>query len=160
MTDPNLALVSQAVAEQPELLLPVSGQLVDLRQPAQVADALEQVRQAVRELGELRGLLESVLRLEGQRLGTKTLRLGDVEATISGGSKTEYDGNRLRIVLREAGLPEERLNEAVPAIVTVTHKPNAAVLRQLSAGNELYADLIAGCRTTVEVPWRVSTRRR
>lgn len=153
-TDDDLQGLDLAIQEQPERLLPLLGQLVDLRDPADVAHALDDVRGAKRQLDEVRALLEQVLRLECQRQGTKTLHFGDVDAIVSGGSRSDYDIERLVAELRAAGLPEDRLAQLV--VETVSWKVDQRVARQLAAANPAYRDAIDRCRTTTPAPWRVS----
>lgn len=156
MTD--LELVQQHVQEEPTLLLPYTGAIVDLREPAEVARALSDVRDLKRRLDELRALLEGVLMLELQRQGTKTLHLDGVDAVVLGGPRAEYDAELLMSRLRACGLPEERVAQAV--VATVTYKPNAAVLRQLAGANDDYRRAIDASRTTVDAPFRVSLKPR
>jgi hypothetical protein len=104
----DLELVATQVDETPTVMLPLTGAVVDLTKPVEVARALQDVRDMKRYLDDFRGLLEGVLRLEAQRQGTKTLHLGDVDAVVSGGEKAEYDTELLQELLRAAGLPEER----------------------------------------------------
>jgi hypothetical protein len=158
MSDHGLELVAQHVSEEPTLLLPYTGTIVDLREPAEVAQALADVRDLKRRLDELRALLEGVLRLEAQRVGTKTLHLEGMDAVVSGGPRAEYDAELLMSRLRACGLPEERVAQAV--VQTVTYKPNAAVLRQLAAANQDYRRAIDASRTTVDAPYRVSLKPR
>ncbi len=156
MTD--LELVQQHITEEPTLLLPYTGAIVDLREPAEVAQALSDVRDLKRRLDELRALLEGVLMLESQRVGSKTLHLEGMDAVVSGGPRTEYDAELLMSRLRACGLPEERVAQAV--VATVTYKPNAAVLRQLAGANADYRRAIDASRTTVDAPYRVSLKPR
>jgi hypothetical protein len=156
MTDPGLEMVAAQVEETPTIVVPVTGQLVDLTRPVEVAGALHDVREAKRLLDELRALLEGVLRLEAQHQGTKTLHLGPLDAVISGGTRNDYDADVLQQLLRDAGLPEERLSEAVQQIVT--YKVDQRVLKQLAAANPAYAAAIDQARTTVETPWRVTVK--
>lgn len=158
MSDPGLELVQQHVSEEPTLLLPYTGAIVDLREPAEVAQALADVRDLKKRLDELRALLEGVLRLEAQRVGTKTLHLEGMDAVVSGGPRAEYDAELLMSRLRAAGLPEPRVAQAV--VATVTYRPNAAVLRQLAAANDDYRRAIDASRTTIEAPYRVSLKPR
>lgn len=144
------------VAEDPETLLPWTGELVDLRNPADVADALEQLREEKARLDQLRALLEDVLRLEGRRQGTKTLHLGHCDAVISGGSRTDYDIPELNRLLEDAGLPMERLGKLI--VTTVTYKVNAAVAKQLAAANMTYAIALEQTKTVTPAPWRVTIK--
>jgi len=156
VTDHGLELVAQHVSDEPTLLIPYTGAIVDLREPAEVAQALADVRDLKRRLDELRALLEGVLRLEAQRVGTKTLHLEGIDAVVSGGPRAEYDAELLMSRLRACGLPEERVSQAV--VATVTYKPNAAVLKQLAAANPDYRRAIDASRTTVEAPWYVTVK--
>jgi hypothetical protein len=152
----ELEQVAQQVDAEPQLVLPVTGEIVDLREPGQVARALDDVRDLVRKLGELRALLETVLRLEARRQGTKTLHLGAVKAEVTGGERPEWDVPALVDGLRAAGLPEERLRELVTA--TVAYKVNARVATSVAASNPAYAEVIANARSTVPAPWRVTVK--
>lgn len=153
----DLASVELAIEQAPEIMVPLLGELVDLREPDQVAAALEAIRAAKRILDEARGLLEAALRLEAQRQGTKTLHLGNVDAVVSGGETVSYDCERLQEALRAAGLPEERLAQVV--VETVSYKVDQRVARQLAAANPAYAEALEACRIVAPAPWRVSIRR-
>jgi hypothetical protein len=153
----DLEPVALRVAENHDFLVPYTGELVDLTDPTQVAQALDHVRDTKRLLDEARALLEGALVLEAQRQGTKTLHLHKLDAVISGGERVEYDALKLQLLLRELGLPEARIAEAV--VEQVTYKPNGSVLRQLAGANPDYADAIEACKTKVDVPWRVSIKR-
>lgn len=153
----ELAMVALQVEETPEIVLPLSGEFIDLRKPPEVARALDSVRTLVTQLGEVSRLLETVLRLEGQRVGAKTLHLPPYKATISGGEKNEWDIELLRDGLREAGLPEDRLSAAV--IEEITYKVSNTVIRQLASANRAYAEVIDQARTRVPANWYVRVER-
>jgi hypothetical protein len=153
----ELEAIALRMEEQPLQLLPTTGELVDLRVAGEVARALDEVREGIRRLGELRSLLETVLRLEARRQGTKTLHLaGGLVATVSGGERVEWDIERLAEGLRGAGLPEDRLAQLV--VETVEYKVDQRVARQLAAGNPAYAAAIDAARSTAPAPWRVSVK--
>jgi len=152
----TLEHVEAQITETPTVVLPFVGTIVDLREPVEVAEALTHVREVKRQLDELRALLEGVLRLEGQRQGTKTLHLGPLVAVISGGTRPEYDPDLLIRGLEAAGLPEERIWAAVKQVVE--YKPDQRVLRQLAAANPDYAAAIDRAKRTVETPWRVQVK--
>jgi hypothetical protein len=152
-------LLEQALAQveaEPELVLPGSGEVVDLREPAQVAYGLQALRELKRQLDGLRSLLEALLRLESMRQGTKTLHLGSLEATVSGGDKLEWDVDLLGAGLRKAGCPEERIDELVQ--IKIKYRVDAGIARQLEAANPRYAAAIAAARRRVPAPWRVSVK--
>jgi hypothetical protein len=146
------------VAEQPLIVLPITGEQIDLREPAQVAGALDQVRDLEQRLRGLRHLLSNVLRLESVRLGTKTLHLdGNWTAVVSGGSRPEYDTELLQHRLHAAGLPEDRLTDLIQPVVT--YKVSAQVARQIAGANPAYAAALREARTDVPAPWRVAVTR-
>lgn len=139
-----------------ELVIPWTGEIVDLGEPAQVARVLETVRALKRDLDEARALLEDVLRSESERQGTRTLHLGTLDAVISGGERVEYDELELARELRAAGLPEERLAELI--VETVTYKVDQRVARSVAASNPVYAAAIERCRRVVPAAWRVAIK--
>jgi hypothetical protein len=152
----TLEHVEAQINETPTVVLPFVGTIVDLREPVEVAEALTHVREVKRQLDELRALLEGVLRLEAQKQGTKTLHLGPMDAVVSGGVKPEYDIELLQERLRAAGLPEERLSEAV--VETVSYKVNQRVLKHIAGANPDYAVAVEAARTWVESPWYVAVK--
>jgi hypothetical protein len=152
----ELDQVALKVAVDPDLVLPTTGEVIDLRDPAQVAHGLDSVRYLVRQLGELRKLLETVLRLEGQRQGTKTLHLHGFKAEISGGETVEWNISALRGALEAAGLPDERMRELIKA--EVVYKVNASVAKQLASANPEYAKAIDHAKSMVPAAWRVSVK--
>ena len=152
----DLELVAVQMEETPLIMVPLTGQLLDLTSPLEVAGALRDLRDVKRQLDELRSFLEGVLRLEAQRQGTKTLHLGALDAVISGGTRADFDVELLASLLQEAGLPEERLRAAI--VETVSYKVNQLVLKQLAGANPDYAAAIELAKTTVETPWRVTVK--
>ena len=152
----DLELVAVQMEETPLIMVPLTGQLLDLTSPLEVAGALRDLRDVKRQLDELRSFLEGVLRLEAQRQGTKTLHLGSLDAVVSGGIRREYDAELLTVLLREAGLPEERISEAI--VETVSYKVNQLVLKQLAGANADYAAAIELAQTFVDAPWRVTVK--
>lgn len=136
-------------------VVPVTGEVLNLNVPADVARALAFVRSARAQLNDARKVLEDVLLEESKRMGTKTLRFGDTTATVAGGPETNYHIDVL-LELTEAGLPEERWAELVTT--KVDYKVNASVAKQLAASNEVYAEIIDRARFTVDKPRRVDVK--
>jgi hypothetical protein len=157
MATDELQSLELMIAEQPQLVVPLTGELVDLRKPDDVADVLEQVREMKHQLDNARGILEQVLRLEAARQGTKTLHLADCTAVISGGETVEYDGAELARRLEQAGMPADRVHQVVELIVT--YKVNAAKAKAAASANPAYAAAVEQTRVVKPVPWRVSLRR-
>ncbi len=93
---------------------------------------------------------------ESARQGTKTLHAGASSIVLSGGPTDEYDPLELMNYLRNAGLPEQRVDDAVTTIID--YKVNRSVLRQLAAANPEYADAIEQAKRTVEKPMRATIK--
>ena len=149
--------LDDVLAERSMLPVPLTGQLVDLGDANEIASAVDGVRQAEQQLAEVRRFLTDVLRLHAAKLGTKTLHLDDCDVVISGGHKVEYDAQQLADELRQAGLPEERLEQVIVAVVT--YKVSQRVLNQLAAANPTYKEAIERCRRVVPVPWQARVER-
>lgn len=139
-----------------ELVLVTTGELIDLSNTRQVVDALEHIRRLEYELRETKKALTEAVAEECQKQGTKTLHLGDVSAELTGGSKVEWDMDRLAH-LKDLGLPDDRWN----ALVTIeqTYKVNAAEAKRIAAANTAYANVIETARQVVPASYRVSVRR-
>jgi hypothetical protein len=154
--DRSLELAILQLDDSPEIVLPLTGQLVNLRQPLQTAQALRDVRDLKRQLDEVKMLLEGALRIEAARQGTKTLHLGPVDAVISGGRAADYDAELLQERLRQVGLPEERIAEVV--VQTVSYKVNQRVLKHITGANPDYAVAADAARTIIDTPWYVTLK--
>ena len=113
------------------------------------------MRRLRRDLDEVRAVFEDALRLVSERVGTRTVRLGEL-TVVSGGKQTEYDpevGRRLRA----AGLPEARLSELI--VETVSYRVDQRVSLSVAASNPRYAAVLERCRRSVPAPWRVAIKR-
>ncbi len=144
-----------AVTQSQELVNVETGE----RLPATVANAAA-VLQAARSMKErLNDVVASAtlyLVSESARRGTKTLNVGNVSVTLTGGAGVAYDAEDLMEALRIAGCPEDRIEQAV--VATVSYKVNRAVLRQLGAANPDYQAAIELAEMPVETPWRASVK--
>lgn len=137
-------------------IVPLLGLVVNLNDPSEVAKAMQAVRNAKRQLDEVRADLERVLVDEAARQGTKTLHLDKAEVTVTGGPTTVYDQEEL-LKLIDAGLPHERYDALVKAKVEyVVDKRVIAQLR--GSGNERYVEIIDNAAQEVERPYRVSVK--
>ena len=151
---------AELVVAEPErpttLVVPGTGELVDLAKPADVVRALEAVRSFKAKLDDARRILEEAILDESIRQGKKTLSFGSVGAVISGGPETRYDVEELR-KLADLGLPEDRMGELI--VETVDYKVDARVAKQLEAANPAYAEVIQRARTVVPKPAYVKVTR-
>lgn len=136
-------------------LVPWTGEVVPLEDPAKVALAWNEMREYELAIRRLRPVLAEALADHARRLGTKTLRFGATELKLSGGpgSETTWDIETLE-ALRELGLPEDRWHDLVTE--TVSYKVNANVAKQLAAVNPDYARIIEAARIKSDRPWKVS----
>ncbi len=88
--------------------------------------------------------------------GTQTFHAGDVTLSLSGGSGVDYDAEALVDTLTEAGCPQDRIEQAVTAVVS--YKVNRAVLKQLAVANPDYAAAIELAEVPVVRPYRASVK--
>jgi hypothetical protein len=119
---------------------------------ANAAHALKAARDMKVRINYLVDEATRYLVAESARVGSKTLHAGDETITLSGGVMQEYDAHDLMEALRTADCPEERIEEAVVAVIT--YKVNRSVLRQLAAANPDYKAAIELAVRDVERPWR------
>jgi hypothetical protein len=122
---------------------------------ANAAVALAAAREVKRRADEAIRFLTGFVVEESRRQGTKTLRTDAGKLEVSGGPKTVYDPADLAQALRDAGVPEERVDAAVRQ--EFTYKVDHAVLRQLVAANPAYAAAIKSVARTEEKPFQVKT---
>ena len=141
----DLQLVAVQIDETPLIMVPLTGQLLDLTSPFEVAGALRDVRDVKRQLDELRAFLEGVLRLEAQRQGTKTLHLGALDAVMSGGTRATTTSSCSPSCSTRRDCRRNGLREAI--VETVSYKVNQLVLKQLAGANPDYAAAIELCET-------------
>lgn len=143
------------IHDQDDVLVRVdTGELISLRDASQVAEYLRDLRQHIGQLHRIRALLEDLLVEESERQGAKTLHLGGVTATVSGGTETVWDVEELRNLLR-VGLPPERWTDLVTT--KVEEVVNARVAKQIASANPDYAKIIDGAKRTASKRYRVST---
>lgn len=149
--------MSDLVAKhETSLVLPHSGELLDLEDPYACARALDEISDFESKLREITGLLKKVVVAEAERQGTKTLELPDGrKAVVSGGVGYEYDGAALDAGLRAAGMPEDRLAE----IVERPFKVRANEAKRAAGANAIYREIVEDCRREFVKPQSVSIGR-
>lgn len=146
LDDVRRTVVSTDVAVPPprEIVLPPTGELIDLGNPDQVARALRTCRLAKTEIDGTRVLLEAAMVEQSRLAGTKTLRLDGYLATVGPDSELAWDITVLPELLA-AGLPDSRYNELVKT--EVTYKVDARVATQIEKANPVYAEIIGRARS-------------
>lgn len=129
-----------------ELVVPYSGELVDLSNPPECLNLLKEIRELEQKLRLVKGALTDALVAESSRQGTKTLELNGIKAVISASDEIVWDVEVLQELL-DLGLPEERLSELITT--EVTYKVNASVARQLAGANSAYAEVIERAKSRI-----------
>lgn len=142
-----------------DLVLPSTGELVDLTDANQVAQALENLRQLEQQIRDAKAELTQALIEHSQTFGSKTIPLtGGRSAVIKSGPETVYDAQEIMDGLRAAGMPEARIAEIVQE--TVTYSVRAVEAKRAAAANLTYADVIDRFSHTVEKRPSVTIRAR
>jgi hypothetical protein len=139
-----------------EVLVPYSGEIVNLADPPGCLKLLSEIRDLESQLRDVKGALTAALAEEFSRQGMKTIEMNGVKAVLGPDTEIVWDVEVLQ-TLAELGLPEERLN----ALVTpeVTYKVNAAVAKQIAAANPSYAEVIERAKSRVPRTPYVSIKR-
>lgn len=151
--------MSDNEAEKYELVVPGIGQLVNLQDAQECAQALATIRDWESDFRGVKATLTDAIVDHGRVMGTKTLHMEDGRtASLSGGTETIYDSERIELGLRALGMPEERIREVVEE--TVTYKVNAVEAKRVAGANEEYAKVIAENSHQVQKPVYVSIRKR
>ncbi len=132
-------MTSTEVALPDELLNPISGELVPVRDTAAVAHTLQDLRELKNTVQEAISAFSEAVIQESRRQGTKTLNVGDVTLKVSSDHEVTWDIEILQLLLDE-GLPPERYAELVTEILE--YKVNASVARQLAGASPEYAEII------------------
>ena len=128
-----------------EIVLPITGELVPVTEPARVARALAELRDLKRQVESAMRECSAVLAEEGLRVGAHTLHLEGMEVTIGSDQTLVWDEPKLR-ELAEHGLPDERMEALLRP--TVTYKVDPKVARQIErSGNPEYARIVGEART-------------
>lgn len=145
--------------EHEELVLPHSGELVDLSDELACGIALDDVRRMQSHLAEAVRTLSGAIAARAAVLGTKTVKLsGGRKAQVTGGPETHYDAQELERLLRIAGMPEDRIREIVREEISYTVR--AVEAKRAAAANPEYARAVEAASSVVERPYSVTIRRR
>lgn len=129
-----------------DLVVPFTGEVVSLEDPAHCAKVIAEIRELEQELRSLKAALGEALMEESRIQGTKTLRFPGIEVKINTPTEIAWDQEILG-ELQAAGLPEERFNDLV--MMEVTYKVRANVAKQLASSNPAYAEIIDRAQTRV-----------
>lgn len=123
------------------LVVPASGEAVDLNDERAVALALRSIRELEDALKQAKAVLNDALVARAKVFGSRTLHLDGIgKVEVKGGTETTYAAEEIERELREAGMPEERIREVVKE--TVTYTVNAVEAKRCAAVNPVYAEII------------------
>jgi hypothetical protein len=142
-----------------QLVVRVTGEVVNLEDPVECVDALVSVKDLRGELGWAIRRLTDAIAAQVAKRGTsgKTLEIGDGrKAVLSGGKAYEYDGRLLQTDLLAAGMPPENVAEIVEK--QVVYKVDAVKAKKAASVNADYRFAVEANRTEVETPVYVSIR--
>lgn len=141
-----------------EVVVPGTGEIVNLDDPLAVARTLDAVRGLERELRSFKGTLTEAIVHASQIAGTKTLHLeGGITAVVKGGDTTVYDAEEIEAALREAGMPEDRIAAVVK--VTVSRSVVAVEAKRAAGANPAYAEIIERHSRLEEKPPSITVSR-
>lgn len=138
-----------------ELVVPYSGEIVDVAQPDQCVRALAEIRELEGRIREAKRELTFYLALEFERQGLKTMEFNGVKAELRGGTETAWDISVLEELLA-AGLPQERFEQLVKA--EVSFKVDAREAKRIAAANEQYSAIIERARNSYTRPHYISIK--
>jgi len=143
------------LSEQPRLVDVSTGEAL----PATTENAhrvLTAARELKRRIDDEVSAATAFLFEQSRIQGTKTFHTDAGDVVLTGGPTFEYDPLALAELLREAGCPEERIDEVVKA--EITYKVDQRVLRQLTAANEDYGAAADLAKREIVKPWRASAK--
>jgi hypothetical protein len=141
-----------------QVVNPWTKEVVDLTDPIAIAAAIEEARTFKREqIDPFIAALERVVEVYVSRQGTATLSVGGFKMTAPRKTKYDRDLPAMKAALRSAGVPEDRLNEAIAE--TIIYTADGSILRQLSSANPDYKAAIDAHTTSTEQPRTVKVER-
>ncbi len=120
-----------------------TGEQISLADTPRVVQILDNIRQYQHHLNSVVAHLEEAITEEMDRQGKFTLRYGHLQAESSSRDaavKYSYDTEVLRDGLREAGLPEERIEELI--LKTYTERVSRTDINRLRKAKAEYAEVV------------------
>lgn len=140
-------------------VVPATGEVVDLSNPAEVARALEAVETIAAQAAEAKRMLnDALVRYSTDVAVARTFTVpgvGKFERT--GGPKTEYDRpDEIRRELLALGIPAERVAEIV--VETVDRKVNGTEANKAAKASPAVEEVLARHRRKTDAPYRVTRK--
>jgi hypothetical protein len=141
-----------------DLVVPVSGEVVNLNDEGACAAAIQDIRIWESKLKEAKAILTAAIveqaRIEGVRSFSYT---NGRRIEVSGGPKVEYDAAEIEEGLRALGMPEDRIREIV--VEEVSYKVSARQAKRAASANEDYAKVIEGAKKVKNDAYYISIRK-
>ena len=128
------------------VVLPATGEVVDLNDSGQVARAYREVRELEEQLKGAKAVLTEALVVASQIEGSKTLHTGGGKVVVKGGQDVVWNAQELKRDLLAAGMPAERVRDIV--VETIEYRVVSSEAKRAAAANPAYAAAVASNRTT------------
>lgn len=148
------------VRESEDLVILPIGEVVSSGDMKGCSLALDRLRDMEREIASYKTILSRAIVAEASRQGlTGKFPLGDrLSVEISSADRTSYDAEKLEDLLRQAGMPEERIAQIVKE--EVTHVVVAKELKKAARSNKGYAEILEATKAVEHRAPTVTIRRR
>jgi hypothetical protein len=136
------------------VVVPHTGELVNLNDPTECAVALDELRTLETKIKDIKSVLVDAITQYAEQAGAgKTLNLpGGVRAVLKNDKQVLWDAQQLEEDLRAAGMSEERIREIV--VEEVSYKVVANEAKKAASVNSEYAKAVDDARH--EIPQRAS----
>lgn len=129
------------VREDRTLVLPTTGEVVNLDDESSCALALEQLRQAEQVLGDMKRQLVEAIVARSELLGSRTLDVrGGKKAIVKTSPTVQYDAEEIELGLRAAGMPEDRIRQIVKE--EISYRVAATEAKKAAGANAAYREVI------------------
>lgn len=149
--------VEEPGASMEMVLIPRTGEVIDPRDTAACVNALDDLRRLGFEIAAAKRALSQAVAEHRQLVGKNTFTVGGRAVEVKGGEKKTIDPLILGRGLREAGMPEERVDDIVQP--SVTFKVDARAAQQAGKTNPKYQAALDRATTTEEAPWTITIKR-
>lgn len=148
-----------AIVDTNGVLVEGSGVDIDLSDPVACAVALDQVRAFETQFGEVKRTLTDAIVSHYRLTGERSLELPNrSRAEVKAGTRNIIDPDILEERLREAGMPEDRID----ALITTTHerRVDARKAKTAATANPDYKVALEAATSTYQETPSVTIRRR
>ena len=142
-----------------ELVVPGTGELIDLNSENDCAAALTRIDELTGQLREAKREVVYAVQQISERALSKTLMLADgSRLVLTAGFETVYDADEIRADLLAAGI-DESVVDGIVVMQPVVYKVNAARAKSAGAVNPAVQAIIGRHTRKVEKPVYASVKR-